>query len=85
MAAAMGVIACSSDDARRDQFYGSDTAAGFGGPEAGAPAGNSTQSDKDAEAGNDAQAENSDAGAKDGDGSADAFADVGASDAASVR
>ena len=83
MAAAAAVgVACSSSDDRRDRNYDTDAAADFGGPEAGFRLDSSTQSDKDADAGDDGALQNSDAAAKDTGGSADATADVGANDAA---
>lgn len=81
--AALGAQSCSSGTGQQDQYYDTDVAADYGGPEVGSRADSSTQSDNDANAGDDASTQNFDAGSKDTNESADATADMGASDAAS--
>ena len=77
-----GAYACSSEDGRRDQFYNTDAAADYGGPEAGIDTDGSTQSDKDADAGDIDGIGNSEAVTQDTVKSADATVDPGAGNVA---
>jgi hypothetical protein len=78
----LGTYACSSDDDRQDQNYGTDAGADFKGPEVGFDTASSTQSDKDAKSGDDGSLDtNSDGTTKDTAGTADATVDLGTTNA----
>ena len=77
-----GAYACSSEDGRKDQSYNTDAEANYGGPEAGIVTDSSTQSDKDADAGDIDGVGNSKAVTQDTARSADATVDPGAANVA---
>lgn len=78
----VGAYACSSADDRRDQSYGTDAGADYGGPEAGFDTASPTQGDKDAKSGDDGALDtNSDGATKDTAGTADATVDLGTTNA----
>lgn len=79
---ASSLPSCDSGGGLKDENYGKDIGAGYGGPEAGFADGGTTQSDKDAQAGDDASSDAiSSKSTNDTARSADANVDLGPGDA----